>query len=78
MGRLVAHYGAAFVTAVDDDISALGVRLRFDRAKNSAAFVRSVTGVNIDMKRAKAEGAMVARRIAERKHLLAAILADEA
>ena len=60
MGCLVADDSTAFVTAVDDDISLFGVRLRPYRAENSAAIIRSVTGVDIHVKRAEAEGAMVA------------------
>ena len=76
--RLVSYRLAAFFAAVDDNIAALGVGKRSYRAKYSAATVLSVTGVYINVERAKAEGAMIARGVAERKHLSSAILAGEA
>ena len=50
MGCLVAHLCAAFVTAVDDYVAALGVGESADGAKRAAAGVCSVTGVYIHVK----------------------------
>ena len=60
VGCLVADDGTAFIATVDDDISLFGVGLCPYRAEDSAAIIRSVTGVDIHVKRAEAEGAMVA------------------
>ena len=78
MRGLVSYYGTASVAFVYDDIPLLRVRLCLDRTENTAAVVGSVTGVDIHVQRAEAEGAVVARGVAERKDLLAAALADEA
>ena len=75
--RLVSDGRAALVTTVNDYIAALGIGKRAYRAKYSAAIILSVTGVYINVERAKAEGAMIARGVTERKHLFFAILADE-
>ena len=78
MCRLVSDYRATSVTAVYYDISLLGVGLCLDGAENTAAGVGSVAGVDINVERAEAEGAMIARGISEGEHLLAAVLADKA
>ena len=59
MRCLVANNRTAALATVNYDISALGIRLCLDGAKNAAAGVCSVAGVYINMKRAKAEGAMI-------------------
>jgi len=48
------------------------------RAKNSAAGIGSVTGVYINVERAKAKGAVIARGNAEGQDLLAAVFACKA
>ena len=78
MCRLISDDGAAFVTAVDDDVALLGVGLCLDGAENTAAGVGSVAGVDIYMQRAQAEGTMVSRGVAEGQNLLATAFADEA
>jgi len=78
VGGFVADCRAATLAFMDYYISALGVGLGFYRTENSAAFVCSVAGVYIDVERAKAEGAVVARGVAEWQNLLAAIFADKA
>ena len=78
VSRLVSHRPAASLTAVGDNISALGVGLSLDGTENSAAVVGSVTGVNIDVQGAQTEGAVVSRGIAEGENLFAAVLADKA
>ena len=75
---LVPDDRTAFVATVNDNIAAFGVRKRSYRAKYSTAIVLSVTGVYINVERAKAEGAMIARGVTERKYLTSAILAYEA
>ena len=74
----VARDLAATVTAVYEYITAFGVGNGADGAQNAAAGILTVAGVDVHVKRAKAEGAMVARGVAERKHLFAAVLADKA
>jgi len=75
---LVAHERAASVASVRDDISALRVGLCFDGAENTAARVRSVARIYVHVKRAEAEWTVVSRGVAEGKHRLSAVLADEA
>ena len=57
--RLVAHYRAATVTAVDDDVSALGVGLCLDRAKYSSAGVGSVAGIYVNVQGAQTKRTVV-------------------
>lgn len=65
MCRAVAYLCAALLTTVDDYISALGIGLDLYRLKKSSAFVRAVTGIDIDVQRMKAEGTVIARGISE-------------
>ena len=76
--RAVADGRAAFVAAVNYDISALCVGERLNGAQDTAAVVGSVTRIYINVQRAKTKGAVVSRGVSEREHLLAAILADKA
>ena len=78
MRCLVANGSAAFFAAVDYYISPFCIGLGFNWAQNSAAGVLSVPGVYINVKRRKAERAVVARGVSERQNLLAAIFAGEA
>ena len=75
MCRLVADGGTALFAAVDDNKAALGVGERLYRAKNAAAIVGSVAGIYVNVKRTKANRAVIARGVAEGQNLLAAILA---
>ena len=77
MSRFVSDDGAALLAAVDYDIAALCVGERLYGAENSAAFVCTVTGVYINVQRAKAKWTVVSRRVAEREHLLAAIFTNK-
>ena len=76
--RAVADGSAAFVAAVNYDISALCVGERLNGAQDTAAVVGSVTGIYINVQGAKTKGAVISRGVSEREHLLAAILADKA
>ena len=78
MGGFVADCCAASCAFVNYNVAALCVRFGFDWTEYAAAFICSVTGIDIYVKRTEAEGTMVARCVAEREHLFAAILADEA
>lgn len=78
MGGFVADCCAALFTFMDYYISALCVGLGFYRAEDTAALVRSVTGVYINVEGAEAKGTMVSRGIAEGQDLFAAIFADKA
>lgn len=78
VGGLVADGCAATVTSVYDDVALLGVGLGLHGAENSAAGVCPVAGVDVNVERAKAERAMIARGVAEGQDLFAAVLADEA
>jgi hypothetical protein len=73
--RFVSDGFTALFATVNDYITALGVGKRSYRAKYSAAVILAVAGVDINVKRAKAEWAVVTRGVSERKHLFAAILA---
>lgn len=59
VSRFVSHLFAAFFAFVDNYISSLSIRLCSRGAKNTAAGIRSVTGVYIHVKRAKAERAVI-------------------
>lgn len=76
--RLISHYRAALITFVYDNVALFGIGLGFYRAENTAAVICSVTRVYIHVQRAKTEGAMVTRGIAEGQHLFAAILTHKA
>ena len=76
--RLVSDDGSALLALMDNDVTPLWVGLRFDRAKYAAAWVGSVAGVYINMQRAQAKGAMIARGVAEGKNLTAAALTCKA
>ena len=78
VGGFVARDFATTVTAVNEDIAALGVRKGADGAENTATGIGAVTGENVYVQGAEAEGAMVARGVAEREHLFATVLAGEA
>lgn len=71
-------YLAAFVAFMEYDITLFGVGKRFYRAHDSATFTSSVSRIFVNVERAKALGAMIARCIAERKHLKSAVGANEA
>ena len=78
VGGFVARDFAATVTAVDENVATLGVGKGADGAENTATGVGAVAGENVYVQRAEAEGAMVARGVAERENLLATVLAGEA
>ena len=74
---LVSDDGAALFTLVENYKASLCIGLGSAGAKDSAAFVRSVSGVYINVERAEAEGAMIARGVSEGEHLFFAVSADE-
>ena len=76
--RLIADDRAASLTAVNYDISLFRVGKGLDRAKYSAAVVCSVPRVYINVERAKAEGTMVARGVAQGHNLSSAAFANKA
>ena len=75
MRRLVSYYCSASVTSVNDYVALLGIGLGLDRTEDSATVVGPVSGVDINVQGAKAEGTVISRRISERQYLLAAVLA---
>ena len=75
--RLVTHRLTASVASVCDDKAATVVRLASDGAQNSAAGIGAVARQNVDVQRAKAKGAVIARSVSEGKHLFAAAHADK-
>ena len=76
--RATARDRAAPLAAMDDDVAAPRIGLDADRAHQPAAAIRPVAGQDVDVPRAEAEGAVVARGVAEGKDLSAAGKADEA
>ncbi len=78
VSRFVSVYLSAFVAFVEDDIAFFRVRKRFYGAHDAAALTSPVPGVDVNVERAEALGAVVARCVAEREHLKAAVGADEA
>ena len=77
-GGAVAASLAADLAFVCDDIAAAGIRLGKDRAHRTPTGIFAVSGHNIHMERPEAKGAMVARGIAERLDLAAAVGTDKA
>ena len=65
MRRLVSYHLAAHVTAMYDDVSLLGIGLCLDGAENAAAGIGSVTGVYINVQRAKAKRAVISRGVSK-------------
>ena len=59
VSRLVSNYLSAFLTFMDNDVSALCVGLCLDRAENTAAVVLSVAGIYVNVQRAEAKRAVI-------------------
>lgn len=57
---LVAHGCTAFLATVYDNEALFGIGKRLYGAENAKTVVCSVTGVYVNVKRAKAEGTMIA------------------
>ena len=68
---------AAFITAVNDDVTFFGIGLHLDRAQNTAAGICTVTGIDVHVQGAKATGTVVAGAVAEGLNGQTAIFADE-
>ena len=77
MGRATARDFTASFALMDNNEASLGIRLDLNGAKDTVAGVGSVTGVYINVERAEAEGAMIARGVSEGEHLFFAVSADE-
>ena len=77
MCRFVADGRAASFAAVRDDKALFVVGLTADRAQDAAAGIGAVARQNVDVQRAKAKGAVIARSVSEGKHLFAAAHADK-
>lgn len=77
-GGFVADGCAAFVTAVNDDKSLFGIGQGLNGAENSLTVVGSVTGVYVNVKRAEAKRAVIARGVAKWLNLFATVFAYEA
>ena len=78
VGGFVADGCSATVAAVYDYVALLWVRLRLYRAKYPAAGVCPVPWIYIHVKRAKAKRTVIARGVAERQNLLAAVFTYKA
>ena len=65
-------------TSVNNYIATLWIRLGAGGTKYSAAGVCPVSGIYINVKRAKAKRAMISRGIAQGQYLFTAILANKA
>jgi hypothetical protein len=77
VGGLVPYRRAAFFASVDNNVAPFSVRLGLYGTKNAHTAVCPIPGIDVYVQRAKAEGTMISRGVTERKHLLAAILADK-
>ena len=77
-GGAVAASLTAELAFVRDDVAAPCIRLGIDRAHRPFAGILTVSRHDIDMERPKAKGAMVARGVAERLDLAAAVGTDKA
>ena len=78
MRRLIAADVSAPLAFVNYHIAASRVRFDAYRAHYAAAVGGSVAGVDVDVQRAKAERAVIARRISERFDVRAAVRAHKA
>jgi hypothetical protein len=78
VSRFVSRNLAAFFAAVNDHVALFRVDLHADGLKCAAALRGAIAGVDVQMERPKAEGAVVARAVAQRLDLLAAMRAKEA
>ena len=76
--RLVTDGSTAPLTAMNDYVALLRVGERLHRTEYTSAGVCSVSRIYINVKGAETEWAVIARGVAEREHLLAAALTDEA
>ena len=65
VGGLIAYRDPAFLASVDKHVASLGVRLRLDGTEDAAAGVGPVAGVDINVERAEAEGAVVTGGVAQ-------------
>ena len=72
LGALVASYLRAFFALVNDYVPLFRVGDGTYRAEYTAAVGRAVARIDIEMQRAKAVWAVIARGVSERGHLLAA------
>lgn len=77
VSSLVSLDLAALCTAVDDDITLLGIGNTADRLHGSAALVCAVAGVDVNVQRPQTYGAVVTGGIAQRFYLCSAVSADE-
>lgn len=77
VSRLVSDDSAAFFALVENYKSALRIGLCSAGAKDSTAFVSSVSGVYINVERAEAEWAVVARGVSQGEHLFFTVGADK-
>ena len=77
VGGFISADLAAFFTTVDDDISFFGIGFCFDRAKDTAAGVGTVTRIDVHVKRAKTSRTMVTGGISQGLDLQAAIFTNE-
>ena len=75
--RLVSADSAAFAAFAYDDIPLFRVGKRAYRLKETSAIRCAVPGIYINMKRKKAERAMISRGVAERLHLFFAVSTDK-
>ena len=77
IGGAVTADLSAFIAFMDDDISFFGIGFGFDRAQDTAARIRAVSGIDIHVERAETAGAVVARAVTEGLDSQTAIFADE-
>ena len=75
MRGFVAVYFVTLRASVKNDISLFGVSYYLDRLHRRAAFTSAVAGVYVNVKRPKAKRAVIARGVAKRQYLLAAMCA---
>lgn len=75
---LISADRAAFLALVNDNISMFGIKLREDRFKQAAAFGSAIAGIIVNVQGIQAFRAVIARGVAERLDLKAAVLAYEA
>ena len=77
VGSLVALDLAALGTAVDDDITLLGVGNAADRLHGGTALVGTVAGVNVYVQGPQANGAVITGGISQGLYLCATVSTDK-
>jgi len=75
--RLISADLAAFFAAMNDDIAFFGIGFYLDRAQNTAARIRTVSGIDIHVQGAKATRTVIAGAVTQRLDGKPTVFTDE-